>query len=147
MHKELSCRVVTPTAQLLDEPVTHAQIPAWDGLFGVLPGHAPIVAKLGTGELRLEFPAETHGGGDRSFYVSGGFVQVADDRIIVLADEAVPAESLVEADAKAELAEAEARTVSPDAPDKAAAAEQIALDRDRARAKLRLAQAKRGKGI
>ena len=46
----LNCRVVTPTEELLSEPITHAQIPAWDGLFGVLPGHAPFVAELGIGE-------------------------------------------------------------------------------------------------
>ena len=147
VSKELKCRVVTPTEQLLDEPVMHASIPAWDGLMGVLPGHAPMVAKLGTGELTLEFPKESHGGGDRSYYVSGGFVQINDDDIIVLADQAVPAERITETDAKAELAEAEARTVSPDAEDKAAEAEKIALDRDRARTKLRIAQSRRGKGI
>ncbi len=145
--KELTCRVVTPTQQLLDEPITHASIPAWDGLMGVLPGHAPMVAKLGTGELKLEFPKESHGGGDRSYYVSGGFVQIADDGLIVLADEAIPAEQLIAADAQAELAEAEARTVATDATDKAAAADEIRLMRDKARTKLRIAKSRTGKGI
>ncbi|GJM18982.1 MAG: ATP synthase epsilon chain [Phycisphaeraceae bacterium] len=145
--KELTCRVVTPTEQLLDEPITYASIPAWDGLFGVLPGHAPLVAKLGTGELKLEFPSESHGGGDRSYYVSGGFVQIANDELIILADEAIPAEQLTPTDAKAELAEAEARNVDPAAEDKAAAADELKLQRDRARAKLRIAQSRAGKGI
>ncbi len=41
-QKTFRCKVVTPTASLLDEPVAYASVPAWDGLFGVLPGRAPI---------------------------------------------------------------------------------------------------------
>ena len=49
------CRLITPTAKVLDEAVVYASVPAWDGLMGVLPNRAPIVAKLGLGELRLQF--------------------------------------------------------------------------------------------
>ena len=63
----IQCKLITPTDCILEEEISHAVIPAWDGLFGVLPGRAPIVAKLGLGELRLDFPDQggdkkTHGG-------------------------------------------------------------------------------------
>ena len=145
--KALTCRVVTPTQQLLDDAIVYASIPAWDGLMGVLPGHAPMVAQLGTGELKLEFPKDAKGGGDRSYFVSGGFVQIADNTLIVLADEATPAEELTEAEARAELAEAEARKPDPAAPDKGQAAEAVRTAQEKARTKLRIAQSRRGKGI
>ena len=146
MASPIRCRVVTPTDQVLDEKVTYANIPAWDGLFGVMSGHAPLVARLGIGELRLTLDRDS-GGGDRSVYIDGGFVKVADNDVIILADAAELAERLTETDAKAELAEAEARQIPADAPDKAEAAERIRLAKERARTKLALAQRVRARGI
>ena len=40
--KSFTCRLVTPTAKLIDEQVTYANIPLWDGLMGILPGYATI---------------------------------------------------------------------------------------------------------
>ncbi|MFG0305308.1 MAG: ATP synthase F1 subunit epsilon [Phycisphaerales bacterium JB040] len=141
----LNCRVVTPSRQLLDEEIAYASVPAWDGLFGVLPGHAPLVAELGIGELRLEFPKDS--GGDRSYLIDGGFVKVDATGVTILAEHAVPAEQLSENDARAELAEAEARTVPAGAPDPAAEADRIRRARDRARLALRLAQTTKSRGI
>jgi len=120
-----------------DEAVTYAQLPLWDGQAGVLTGRAPMLAKLGLGELRLDFPE----GGDRAYLVEGGFVQMVDNRLTVLAELAVPVESISEQEARAELAEAEAR--KPQSPDEAKA---IDKDRRRAQAKLRLAQAFKARG-
>lgn len=148
MSKTIRCKVVTPTEKLLDEPVTYASIPAWDGLFGVLPGRAPIVAKLGVGELTLEFPDTTHAaGGRRSYFVRGGFVEMAGDELTVLAEEAMPASSLTVRDAEASLKEAEALTPAPDAADKGAEADRIRAERDAARARLTLAKKQQGQGI
>lgn len=147
MSKTFRCRVVTPTEQLLDEPAVYASIPAWDGLFGVLPGRAPIVAELGIGELRVDFPDSTSAGGTRSFFIDGGFVRMGKDELTIVAEQATPAERLTVADAEAELREAEARTVPADAKDMGAEADRIAHERRRARAKLTLAKAGRGKGI
>ncbi|MFT5424967.1 MAG: F-type H+-transporting ATPase subunit epsilon [Phycisphaerales bacterium] len=145
MSKTLTCRVVTPTQELLSSEISYASVPAWDGLFGVLPGHAPMVAELGTGELKLEFPSGN--GGDRSYLVDGGFVKVDGSDVTILAEFAVPAEELNETEAKAELAEAEARQVPADAPDKAAEADRVRRARDRARVAVRLAQTARTRGI
>lgn len=143
-----TCRLVTPTQKLVDEAVTYASVPAWDGLFGVLPRRAPLMARLGLGELSLAFPQSgSAAGGSRSYLVDGGFVQMAGDTLTVLADRAIPTETLTEAEAQAELAEAEARTVPADAPDRETQLQRLRADKARARLKLRLAQAARGRGI
>lgn len=134
------CKLITPEAKVLDEPVTYASVPAWDGLFGVLPNRAPIVAKLGLGELRLDFPGASGArGGSRSFLVEDGFVQMVNNRLTILAAKAIPTESITASDAKAELAEADARTVPEGTPDAKATKERLARDRRRAQLKVRLA--------
>jgi F-type H+-transporting ATPase subunit epsilon len=140
--KTFRCQLITPTAQVLDEQVVYASVPAWDGLFGVQVDRAPIVAKLGLGELRLDFPSGQGGGGSRGFLVEDGFVQMVNNKLTVLATKAIPVETLNETEAKAELAEATARNAtSPGDREKRRA------DVDRANAKMRLARAKAGKGI
>ncbi|MCA9288744.1 MAG: hypothetical protein KDA05_09185 [Phycisphaerales bacterium] len=146
--KTFQCRLVTPTEQLLSEAVAYASVPAWDGLFGVLPGRAPILARLGTGELTLEFPGSGGAkGGRRSYAIDGGFVQMSGNLLTVLAERAVPAEKLTESEIEAELKAAETRTVPGDAPDKAAAQAQITRERDWARVRLRTVRHARSKGI
>jgi len=136
--KSFRCRLITPVAQVLDEQVEYASVPAWDGLFGVMVDRAPIVAKLGLGELRLDFPA----GGSRSFLVEDGFVQMVNNKLTVLATKAIPVESLSEGEAKAELAEAQARRAESPAE-----REKLKADRERASAKLALAKRGAGRGI
>ena len=136
-----NCRLITPTACVLDEPVTYASIPAWDGLFGILPGRAPIVAKLGLGELHLKFPDRDGAkGGTRSYLVEDGFVQMIGDKLTILAAQATPAESITLTEAKAELKEAEARHVPEGADDATAQRKQISTQLARSRAKVRIAQ-------
>lgn len=143
-QKTFNCRLVTPTASLVNGPVTYASVPAWDGLFGVLPGRAPILARLGTGELRLEFPDSGGGkGGGRSFLVEGGFVRMANNELTILTERATPAETITETDAEAELRAALARTVPADAANRVQQLDRIRKDQQRARAKLTLARAKK----
>ncbi len=145
--KTFRCQLVTPNAKLLDEDVTYANVPAWDGLFGVLPGRAPLLAQLGLGELTVSFPDTTGKGGDRSYVIDGGFVKMAGDTLTILAEAAFPAEEITETDAKAEIAETQARGVPQDAPDLAAAQQRLSRDRQRAALKLRVAQSGRASGI
>lgn len=146
--KTFRCRVVTPTAKLLDDQATYASIPAWDGLFGVLPGRAPIVAKLGVGALTVEFPDTAEGGGGRrAYFIDGGFVRMSSGELTVLADRAVPAEQLTVADAQVELKAAENLKVPADAKDRGKMADRISRERQAARAKLRLAEAAKGRAI
>jgi F-type H+-transporting ATPase subunit epsilon len=75
--------VVTPTRQVVRETVTEAQIPVLGGYIGVMPGHTPLLAELGVGEL-------TYHVGNKEFSCTAfnGFVEVLADRVIVLADSA-----------------------------------------------------------
>jgi len=106
LANEMRCKLVTPSALLLDEPVTYASVPMWDGLMGFLPGRAPILGRLGMGELKISFPDSKRGeGSTRRYYVEEGFVRMADNQITILAEAAIPAEELtrsqIDADMKA----------------------------------------------
>ncbi len=79
----LQCTVVTPEGAILDVEADSVSVPAWDGEVGILPGHARFLAKLGIGLLRVN-----HGGRTEQWLVEGGFVQVADNRVTVLTDDA-----------------------------------------------------------
>jgi len=147
-NQSIRCRVVTPSKQLLDEPITHASVPLWDGLAGVLPGRQPLVAQLGTGELRVDFPAANQSqGGSRRFFIDGGFIRKGADELTIIAQDAIPTEELSVSEAEAELAEAQARQIDPASPDRLTDADRIARDRIRARAKLRIAKSIREHGI
>ncbi len=146
--KRFHCKVVTPDAKILDEDVSYASIPAWDGLIGVLPNRAPMVAKLGLGELRLEFPDKTGGkGGSRAYLVDGGFVKVAQNKVSILASYAVPVEQLTESDASAEVKELEARQVPADQDNRDQELQRLSKERARANRKLELAKKYKGQAI
>jgi len=146
--KSFKCRVVTPSKQVFEGELTYASIPAWDGLFGVLPNRAPILARLGVGPLELRLAdTDAHKGGDRAFFVRDGFVKMAGNELTVLAEQAVEAERLVEQEARAELAEAEARKVPENAEDKLAEQARLTDNVRAARAKLAMAERFRGKAI
>ncbi|MCL4209060.1 MAG: F0F1 ATP synthase subunit epsilon [Phycisphaeraceae bacterium] len=137
MAKTFRCSIVTPTGSILDEPVTYASIPAWDGQMGLLPGASPVLVQLGAGSLRLDFPE----GGSRWFLLDGGFAQFNDDSLSLLSEAAIPAETINLAEARAELAEANARVTQRDA-------DQALVQRQQARAmtKIALAQAQGSRG-
>ena len=89
---EFNCIVVTPESTVLDEQTSFVAIPMFDGEKGIGPNHAPLIARLGCGELRLK----RAGGETVRLYIDGGFVQVADNVVSLLADNAVPAEEVKE---------------------------------------------------
>jgi F-type H+-transporting ATPase subunit epsilon len=103
MADQTTLEIVSPTRLLLSEPVDLAEIPAYEGYIGVLPGHAPMIATLRGGLIRV------HQGGavTRELYVGRGFVEIAPDRCTVLADEVIPAEELSLETARKRVAEAE----------------------------------------
>ncbi len=132
--KSFRCKLVTPAAALVDDQVTYASIPAWDGLMGVMPGRAPILARLGLGELRLDFADTEKGeGGSRAFLVEDGFVKMANDQLTIIAERATPAENLTLAEAEAELRAAQGAPANTTAE-----LEKRNKDGQRARAKLQM---------
>tara|TARA_E500000318_G_scaffold14854_6_gene15005 strand:- start:20780 stop:21265 length:486 start_codon:yes stop_codon:yes gene_type:complete len=142
----ITCRLVTPSEELLNEQVTYASVPAWDGLIGFQHGGSPLVSRLGMGKLRLDFPAEA-GSGSREYLVEDGFLEMGHNELVILAERAIAAEAIIESEAKAELAEAEARVVPDDAPNKLEAVEQITRAKERARLKISMAQNSKAVGI
>lgn len=86
---QLRCVVVTPEATVLDVAARFVVLPLYDGEIGILPGHSPMIGRLGYGEMRIESSGPT-----QSYYIDGGFVQVAADVVSVLTGRAVPAEQL-----------------------------------------------------
>jgi F-type H+-transporting ATPase subunit epsilon len=81
--------IVTPARQVVREAVTEAQIPVRGGYIGVLPGHTPLLAEMGVGELSYHVGSRVY-----SCTAIGGFVEVLADRVIVLADFAERAEEI-----------------------------------------------------
>jgi F-type H+-transporting ATPase subunit epsilon len=79
----LTLEIATPTRLVVSEPVDEVVAPGVEGYFGVLPGHAPFLTTLGVGEL-------TYRTGRDEFHlaVAGGFCEVRNDKVIVLADTA-----------------------------------------------------------
>lgn len=77
---QLQVRLVTPDRILVDEPVDAVEIPSKTGYLEVLYGHAPLLAALGPGEVRL------HGGSGQKFAVARGFVEVLPERVTILAE-------------------------------------------------------------
>src|SRR5260370_27216490 len=82
-HAALQCIVVTPEQALLDEPADFVALPMFDGELGVLPGRAPLIGRLGFGELRVRKGEQT-----QRFYVDGGFAQVRANVVTVLTGKA-----------------------------------------------------------
>lgn len=105
MATTFRCSIVTPARSIFDEAVSYASLPAWDGQLGVMTGRSPLLTRLGTGPLRLDMAD----GSAKWFLVDGGFAQVQNDVLTLLTDHAEPAEALSLEEARAELAEANAR--------------------------------------
>ncbi|MGD9721745.1 MAG: ATP synthase F1 subunit epsilon [Pirellulales bacterium] len=106
---QLQLTVVTPETTALDEPVDFVALPLYDGEIGIAPGRAPMIGRLGYGELRI-----VRGGQTTRYYVDGGFVQVADNLVSVLTHRALPAASVDPQVAAEYLAEARRRKANND---------------------------------
>jgi F-type H+-transporting ATPase subunit epsilon len=79
----LHVHVISPEQTVYDDQADSVVVPAWDGELGVLRGHAPLMAVLGSGVMRV-----TRGGTTESFRVEGGFIQVVDNVVTVLSEKA-----------------------------------------------------------
>ncbi len=100
----LHCIVVTPEATELDTPAEFVALPLYDGEVGIAPGRAPLIGRLGYGELRVRRNGELI-----RYYVDGGFVQVANNVVSVLTNRALLASVLDQGAAAEQLRTALAR--------------------------------------
>jgi F-type H+-transporting ATPase subunit epsilon len=134
----LILELVTPDRALVHEDVDEVELPGSEGYFGVLPGHAPMLALLGVGEMWYRR------GPDRSYLsLAGGYAEVLPDRVIVLAQIAERAEDIDVARAEQARLRAEER-LSLSTPDLDVERARLALLKQLTR--LRVAQRARTRG-
>ena len=104
MTQKLILSIVTPEKQLVSEEVDQVNVPGSEGDLGILYDHAPILTNLRSGQLSYEKEGEKV-----VLVVSGGYLEVTDNRVTVLAE---TGEFLQEIDReRAERAQAEAEKV------------------------------------
>ena len=117
MAEQLELEIATPERQLVRQPVSEVQLPGKDGALGILPGHAALLGQLGAGALRYTAAGQSH-----YLAVDGGFVEVLEDHVRVLADSAEKAEDIDLARAKADLQRATEQLATASDPDASLAA-------------------------
>jgi F-type H+-transporting ATPase subunit epsilon len=81
MADTFDIEIATPEKLVLQRSAESAQIPGKDGYMGILPGHAALLSELGKGTLSI-----TSAGATENFTVTGGYVEVRDNQVRVLAD-------------------------------------------------------------
>jgi F-type H+-transporting ATPase subunit epsilon len=124
----LQCVVVTPERAVLDETADFVALPMFDGELGVLPGRAPLIGRLGFGELRVRQGQQT-----QHYYIDGGFAQVRANVVTVLTPKAMPTAE-ISTEAAEQALEAALKPATGEA------LEAALTQQARARAQLRLAQ-------
>ncbi|MCG6900387.1 MAG: F0F1 ATP synthase subunit epsilon [Gammaproteobacteria bacterium] len=103
MAMTLHVDIVSAEAEIFSGTATMVFAPAEMGEVGVAPRHAPLVTRLNPGEVRVQ----TQEGDELSFFVSGGLLEVQPHVLTVLADTAIRADDLDEAQAQEAKARAE----------------------------------------
>jgi F-type H+-transporting ATPase subunit epsilon len=104
----IQLQIVSADRSLVNEQVDEVEIPGADGYFGVLPGHTPLLALLGAGELWYRQGAEKH-----YLVLAFGFAEVQPDRVTILAETAERPEEIDLARAEASRTRAEQRLATP----------------------------------
>ena len=87
----LKLEIVTPERRAYIDEVDMVVVPGRNGQLGILPRHTPLISSLGVGELKIR-----KGGTEESLLISGGFVEVRPDKVIVMADLAEHSEEIDE---------------------------------------------------
>ncbi len=89
--KKLNCQVVTPEGQILDKQVHFVVLTTFDGEIGILPEHAPLLCKLAPSALRI---LQEENSKPEYLYVAGGFAEVLNNSITIVASEAMRIEDI-----------------------------------------------------
>ncbi len=110
MAGTLHLEVATPERLLVKDDATEVYIPGADGMLGILPEHAALLGELGIGELSFVSSA-----GRRAIFIAGGWVQVLNNEVRVLADRAENISEIDTARAEASLKRAQERLGPPTA--------------------------------
>jgi F-type H+-transporting ATPase subunit epsilon len=107
MADTFQLEIVTPEKMVVRDSAEEVQIPGKNGYLGVLPGHAPLITELSTGELSYRHGGETH-----RFAVAWGFAEVLPDKVTVLAESAERAAEIDLARAQSDKKQAEEHLAS-----------------------------------
>ena len=115
MASTLSVRLVSPEKEVFRGEAASVVAPAWDGMVGILPGHAAFITLLGHGEFAVDLP----GGGNNRYFVAGGVLRVEGDELTAIVEyagdgppEALPPEADFHPDDLADEARGEEATSS-----------------------------------
>lgn len=101
----MQLRIVCPEECVFEGPVAYVAVPSTIGEFGILPRHASEICTIDGGRIRVS--EQKMGVTDRVFAVTDGYVQVANDEVIVLAERAVDVDAVDKDDISAKLADFE----------------------------------------
>ena len=105
---KIQLQIVSADRSLVNETVDEVEIPGASGYFGVLPGHTPLLAMLGAGELWYRQGQEK-----QYLMIAFGFAEVQPDRVTILAQTAERADEIDIARAEAAKQRAEQRVAKP----------------------------------
>jgi len=120
----LTLEVATPTRLVVADTVDEVVLPGSEGYFGVLPGHAALLATLGVGELMYRKDAAQY-----HLALTGGFAEVRNDKVIVLAENAERPDEIDRERAQRARERAERRLAGREGVDIDYARAQVALAR------------------
>lgn len=84
---EFDCHIITPSGPIFEGKARYVSFPAWDGQYGVMAGMAPILSRMGEGELRIDGPQAS------TMRSRGGFAHVKDGVLTLLPDEILDADA------------------------------------------------------
>lgn len=102
MADTFQLEIATPERLLVDEQVTSAELPGLNGYMGILAGHAPLMSALGPGVVSYE----GGGGGAHVYAIGGGFLEISENHVRVLADDAEAAQDIQVDKARQQLEQA-----------------------------------------
>lgn len=92
-----SLEIVTPHKIVLKDEVERIIVRTTEGDMGVLPGHAPLVAELSIGEMKIQKE-----GNPDYYFIAGGFLEISKTKVMILADKAIKADEIDIEEAKRE---------------------------------------------
>jgi len=136
----LHLEIVTAEKMVYQDDVDMVIAPAADGEVGILPHHAPLLTTLQVGELRVK-----KGGSEQSLLIAGGFMEVSNGRVTVLADAAEHAEDIDVQRAEEARRRAQESLANRSSDGESELAAQAAMRR--ATVRIRIARSRRGGNV
>lgn len=88
-EKIITMEVVTPEHHVCSVEAHSVVVPAFEGYLGVLPNHAPLISQLGVGVVTYKTEGQ-----EKKMAITGGFMEVRDNKMVILADTAELAEEI-----------------------------------------------------